>query len=133
MLAGLIEKFMKYEEKFLPRKVILVPKNKIKQKKLLKWSDSSHVNPENKQKLFIQSSHRMCSIEKGVLKNFAKFTGKHLCQILFFSKVCNYITKEILAQVFSCEFCQIFKNTFFIENLQMTASVYNKVILYQKT
>ena len=24
--------------------------------------------------------------EKGVLKNFAKFTGKHLCQRLFFNK-----------------------------------------------
>ena len=25
--------------------------------------------------------------EKGVLRNFAKFTGKHLCQSLFFDKV----------------------------------------------
>ena len=25
--------------------------------------------------------------EKGVLKNFAKFTGKHLCQSLFFNNV----------------------------------------------
>ena len=28
-----------------------------------------------------------CSVKKGFLKNFAKFTGKHLCQILFFSGV----------------------------------------------
>ena len=28
-----------------------------------------------------------CSIEKGVLKNFAKFIGKHLCQSLFFNKI----------------------------------------------
>ena len=28
-----------------------------------------------------------CSIKKGVLRNFAKFTGKHLCQSLFFNKV----------------------------------------------
>ena len=27
-----------------------------------------------------RSSHRRCSITKGVLRNFAKFTGKHLCQ-----------------------------------------------------
>ena len=26
----------------------------------------------------VRSSHWRCSIEKGVLKNFAKFTGKHL-------------------------------------------------------
>ena len=32
------------------------------------------------------------------------------------------IKKETLAQVFSCEFCEIFKNTIFIEHLQTTAS-----------
>ena len=30
------------------------------------------------------SSHRRCSIKKGVLKNFAKFTGKDLCQSPFY-------------------------------------------------
>ena len=25
-----------------------------------------------------RSSHRRCSVRKGVLRNFAKFTGKHL-------------------------------------------------------
>ena len=34
-----------------------------------------------------RSSHRKCSIKKGVLRNFAKFIGKHLCQSLFFNKV----------------------------------------------
>ena len=34
-----------------------------------------------------RSSHQSCSMKKGVLKNFAKFTGKHLCQSLFFNKV----------------------------------------------
>ena len=28
-----------------------------------------------------------CSVKKGVLRNFAKFTGKQLCQRLFFNKV----------------------------------------------
>ena len=31
-----------------------------------------------------RSSHWRCSLTKGVLRNFAKFTGKHLCQSLFF-------------------------------------------------
>ena len=35
---------------------------------------------------------------------------------------CNFIKKEALAQVFSCEFCEIFKNTFFTEHLRVTAS-----------
>ena len=34
-----------------------------------------------------RSSHQRCSIEIGVLKSFTKFTGKHLCQSLFFNKV----------------------------------------------
>ena len=34
-----------------------------------------------------RSSHRRCSVKKGVPENFAKFTGRHLCQSLFFNKV----------------------------------------------
>ena len=34
-----------------------------------------------------RSSHQRCSVRKGVLRNFAKFTGKHLCQVLFSHKV----------------------------------------------
>ena len=34
-----------------------------------------------------RSSHRRCSVKKGVLRNFAKLTVKHLCQRLFFNKV----------------------------------------------
>ena len=63
-------------------------------------------------------SHQRWSIRKGkgVLRNFAKLTGKHLCQGLSFN------INETLALVFSCEFCEISKNTFFTEHLQMTAS-----------
>ena len=51
------------------------------------------------------------SCQKVLLQNFAKFNGKHLCQ----SEACNFIKKETLAQVFSCEFYEIFKKTFFTE------------------
>ena len=34
-----------------------------------------------------RSSHRRCSVRNGVLRNFAKFTGQHLWQSLFFTKV----------------------------------------------
>ena len=45
-----------------------------------------------------RSSHQWCSIKKGVLKKFAKFTGKHLCQSLFLIKLqaCNYGTSIFL-------------------------------------
>ena len=55
----------------------------------------------------------------------AKFTGKHLCQSLYLNKVAdlayNFIKIETLAQVFSCEFCEISKNTFFTEYVWATA------------
>ena len=71
-----------------------------------------------------RSSHWRCSVKKGVLRNFAKFTGKHLSQSLFFNKVAGLrpAKKETLAQVFSCEFCEISKNTFSTEHLRTTAS-----------
>ena len=57
-----------------------------------------------------KSSHQKCSVKNDVVRNFATFTGKHLCQRLFFNKVAG------LRLVFSCEFCEISKNTFFIDN-----------------
>ena len=63
-----------------------------------------------------RSSHQRCSLKKFVLRNFTKFTGKHLCQSLF-------IKKETLAQVFSSEFCEVSQNIFFTEHLWTTASV----------
>ena len=59
--------------------------------------------------------------EKGVLRNFAKFTGKHLCQSLS-GVACNFIKKETLAQMFFCEFCEISKNNFFYRALLVAAS-----------
>ena len=67
--------------------------------------------------------------KKGVLRNFTKFKGNHLCQSLFFNKVdCNFIKKETLARVFSCEFCGISKNTFFNGTPLVAASVHDRTI-----
>ena len=55
---------------------------------------------------------------KGVFRNFAKLTGKHLCQSLFFNNVAGLIKKETLAKVFSCELYEISKDTFFLEHLR---------------
>ena len=63
-----------------------------------------------------------------VLTNFTKFSGKHLCQSLFLNKVvpATLLKKETLAQVFSCEFCEIFKNTFFYRTPPVAASEMQK-------
>ena len=39
------------------------------------------------------------------------------------AKACNYIKKETLAQVFSCEFCEISRNIFFYRTPSVAASV----------
>ena len=50
--------------------------------------------------------------KKDVLKNFSEFAGKYLCQSI----------KETLAQMFYCEFWELFKSTFFTEQLRTTVS-----------
>ena len=59
----------------------------------------------------LRSSHGRFSVKKAVLRNFIKFSGKHLCQSLFFNKVPG-LRPGTLAQVFSCEICETSKNTF---------------------
>ena len=39
-------------------------------------------------------------VRKGVLRNFAKFTGKHLCQSLFFNKVAGLNFAKFLSTTF---------------------------------
>ena len=43
-----------------------------------------------------RSSHRRCSVKNGVLRNFVKFTEKHLCQSLFFNKVAGLKSAPLL-------------------------------------
>ena len=62
------------------------------------------------------SSHGMCSVRKNVLRNFAKYTGARVsgtCPRVSFliNFSINFIKKETMAQVFSCEFCEISNNT----------------------
>ena len=76
--------------------------------------------------MFYRSSSPDVFYKKAVLGNFGKFTGKHLCQRLYFNKVagqaCNFIKIETLAQVFSCEFCEISQNTFSYRTPPVAAS-----------
>ena len=55
---------------------------------------------ESFQKWFWYSScYQRCSIIKGVLKNFAKFTQKHLCRSLFFNKVAGLALTSIPPEI----------------------------------
>ena len=63
----------------------------------------------------------------GALKNFANFTGKHLCWSLLFTKLQAFrvatLIKKTPTQVLSCEIWEILKNTYF-GNSWTAASVY---------
>ena len=56
--------------------------------------------------------------------HFNKFAG-----LKALPKACNFIKKETLAQVFSCEFCEISKNTFFYRTSPVAASVRTMIII----
>ena len=66
-------------------------------------------------------------LKKMFIKIFKKFIGIHLYQSLYLIKLqtgnSKFMKKETLAQVFSCEFGEIFKNTVFTERLRGTVSV----------
>ena len=74
-----------------------------------------------------RSSHRRYSVKKVVLKNVADFTGQHLCWSLFLIKLqalkAYHFMRETPRQVLSCEYCEIFKNTYFEKRLRTAASI----------
>ena len=65
-------------------------------------------------------------LQKKVFSEIPQNAQENTCASLFFNQVAgrNFITKETLAQVFSCEFCEHFENTFFTKHLWATASVF---------
>ena len=64
----------KIEQKFLSNSVTKLRKAKVSHRIPLK-------------NIISRSCHRRCSVKKGVVRNFAKFTGKHLYERLYFNKV----------------------------------------------
>ena len=65
----------------------------------------------------VRSCHQSCSIIKGVLRNFTKFTGKHLCQSLFFNKdtglrSATLFKKSLWRRCFPVNFAKFFRTPF---------------------
>ena len=67
-----------------------------------------------------KSSHLEVSCKKGVLRNFTKFTRKHLCQSIFSNKVAS-----LHPALKRYPGTGVLKNTFSIEHLRATASKYD--------
>ena len=71
----------------------------------------------------VRSSHPEVFCKKGVLRNFTKFTGKHLRQSLFFNKVaglrpeaCIFIKKRPWNRYFHANFAKFPRTSFLIEH-----------------
>ena len=86
-------------------------------------------NSNMDQKSICSCSRPEVFCKKGVRRNFAKLTGKHLCQKLFFDKVASL--KDSLVQLFSCEFCETSKNTVFYRTRPVAASTFKRWYKYQ--
>ena len=64
-----------------------------------------------------RSSQQRCSVRKGILRNFEKFTGKHLCQVLFYNKVAGsehatLLKKRLWHRCFPINFAKFPKTSF---------------------
>ena len=67
--------------------------------------------------LTYRSSHQKYSMKEGILRNFTKFTGKHLCQSLFLNKVAGLtpatlLKKRLWHRYFPVNFVKFLRTTF---------------------
>ena len=71
----------------------------------------------------IKSSRPEVFCVKSALQNFAKFTGKHLCQNLFFNKIAGLrpvtlVTKKLWHRCFHINFAKFLRTPFLREHLR---------------
>ena len=87
--------------------------NEITKKSSIK-EDTRKVESCNANHILDRTSHLRCSVREDVLRNFAKFTGKHLCQALFVSgpKACNFIKKRLCHRYVRVNFAKFLRTSF---------------------
>ena len=80
--------------------------------------------------LLFRSSRPKVFCKRGVLKNFANFTGRHLCQNLFLNKIAGLrpatlLKKRLWHRCFPVNFLKFLKNTFSYRTPPVAASDYS--------
>ena len=86
-------------------------------------------------RIFTEAVAWRCSIKKVFLEDPQENTSARVAFLIKLqpeaiklqAEACNFIEKEILAQVFSCEFCKIYKNSFSYRTPPVAASVFTGV------
>ena len=105
---------------------------------LLKFYFSSRYSGCGKQfRVFTcRSSHRRCSGKMGALRNFAKVTGKHLSQSLFFNKVAgvrsaNLLKMSLWHRYFPVNFAKFLRTLFLTDHLWWPLlQIFGKLIVW---
>ena len=67
--------------------------------------------------LLLRSSRSEVFYKKAVLRNFAKFTGKHLCQTLFNRLLIKLLKKKLWHRFFPVNFAKFLRTPFVTEHL----------------
>ena len=70
-----------------------------------------------------EAAVQRCSVKRVFLEISQNSQENTCARVSFLIKLKKFIKKETLAQVLSCEFCEISKNTFFHRTPLVTASV----------
>ena len=85
-------------------------------------NETLKVTENNPNENISKRNQRWCSIKKVFLK-ISQNSQENAGEASILIKLPEvFIKKETLRQVLFCKFCDIFKNTFFIEHLRVTAS-----------
>ena len=83
-----------------------------------------------------RSNHRRCCVRKGVLRSFAKFTRKNLCQSLFLNKVAGLIPATLLKKRLWCRYFSINSAKFlripFLQNTSARLLQFLKYLTFRK-
>ena len=82
-----------------------------------KSQNANHIRWKNR-----RANHRRCSVKKGILTGNSQ---ENICArdcFLIKLQAWGFVKKESLAQVFSCDFCEISKNNFFTKHLRAITS-----------
>ena len=87
-------------------------------------------------KVFLASSHPEVFCKKGVLRNFVKFTGKHLCQGLLFNKVvglraATLLKKRLWHRCFPVNFVKLLRTPLSTEHLRWLLLYFSSILLSQ--
>ena len=80
-----------------------------------------------------EAAVQWCSVKK-VFLEISQMSQENICVSLFFNKedllINLFINKETLTQMFSCEFCEISKCTFFTEHLWWLLCLQSSCLLF---